>query len=241
MWRPWWAACTHTERYPSQSQSIYAPAPRAKQAKAVQWLNANVFTTPTYFLDTAILRRIEPTGSVERLRTRQSQILNTVLNDERLGRLAEEQAFATKAAPAYSIAELLSDLSQGLFAEAREAKPVTDVYRRNLQRAFVEQMNRLINTPLEPPVRPGVPARFAPKPRPADARALARAQLVVLDAQLRGAESTGDRQGDQGAFRGSARADQGDPEAAGADAGGGTGADRADCGEEGKGETGACS
>ncbi len=95
----------HTERYPSQSQSIYAPMPRAKQAKAVQWLNANVFTTPTYFLDTAILRRIEPTGSVERLRMRQSQILNIVLNDARLGRLAEEQAFATKGAPAYSIAE----------------------------------------------------------------------------------------------------------------------------------------
>ncbi|HUO51604.1 MAG TPA: hypothetical protein VMT93_03720, partial [Gemmatimonadaceae bacterium] len=69
------------------------------------------------------------------------------------------------------------------------AKPVTDVYRRNLQRAFVEEMNRLINTPLEPPARPGRPARFTPKPRPADARALARAQLVALDAQLRGAES----------------------------------------------------
>jgi hypothetical protein len=178
----------HTERYPSQSQSIYAPTPRAKQAKAVKWLNENVFTTPAYFLDTAILRRIEPTGSVERLRTRQSQVLTTLHNDERLGRLAEEQAFAAKAAPAYGIADLLSDLAQGLFAEAGAAHPVTDVYRRNLQRAYVEELNRLINTPLEPPARPGRPARFTPKPRPADARALARAQLVVLDAQLLGAE-----------------------------------------------------
>jgi len=162
--------------------------PRAKQAEAVRWLNDNVFATPTYFLDTAILRRIEPTGSVERLRARQSQILGIVLNDARLGRLAEEKAFATDAAPAYGIADLLGDLRRGLFAETAALHPVTDVYRRNLQRAFVEQMNRLINTPLEPQLPPGFPAEFAPAPRPADARADARAELVALDAQLRAAD-----------------------------------------------------
>jgi len=178
----------HVERYPSQDSALYSPVPRAKQAEAVRWLNDNVFATPTYFLDTAILRRIEPTGSVERLRTRQSQILGIVLNDARLGRLAEEKAFATDAAPAYGIADLLGDLRHGLFAETAALHPVTDVYRRNLQRAFVEQMNRLINTPLEPQLPPGFPAQFAPAPRPADARADARAELVALDAQLRAAD-----------------------------------------------------
>ncbi len=174
----------HFERYPSQPQSIYQAVPRAKQADAVRFLNEEVFRTPAYFLDTAILHRIEPTGSVERLRTRQTAVLASVLADAKLSRLAEQRAFSPDA---YTIGELLGDLHRGLFAEAAAPRPVTDVYRRNLQRAFVDQMDRLINTPLQPQLPPGLPPQFAAQfpPRPADARALARAELVALDAQLR--------------------------------------------------------
>jgi hypothetical protein len=178
------------EKYPDQAGVIHTPVPRARQAAAVKFLVDNAFTTPTWMLDTAVLRRIEPTGSVERIRTRQTALLNALLQDARLSRMAEQSAFATAASPAYGIADLLGDLRRGLFTEAAAARPQTDEYRRNIQRAFVEDMDRLINTPLDAQVprrRPSFPGYTPPPPRPADARALARAELHTLDAQLRAA------------------------------------------------------
>jgi hypothetical protein len=177
----------HTTRYPSQPDRVYEVTPRARQQEAVRFLLAEAFTTPAYFLDTALLRRIEPSGSVDRLRQRQSQLLTTLFGDARLNRLVEQQAFATPGNPAYSVADLFGELRRGLFSEAVAVRPTTDVYRRNLQRHFVDQMDRLISTPLAPTLPPGFPAQFAPAPRPADARALARAELVSLDSQLRAA------------------------------------------------------
>jgi hypothetical protein len=176
------------EKYPDQAGVIHENVPRARQAAAVRFLVENAFTTPAWMLDAAVLRRIEPSGSVERIRVRQTALLTTLLQDPRLSRIAEQSAFATAASPAYGIADLLGDLRRGLFTEASAARPGTDEYRRNIQRAFVEEMDRLINTPLDanvPRRLPAFPGFVPPPPRPADARALARATLQELDAQLR--------------------------------------------------------
>jgi len=104
--------------------------------------------------------------------------------------MAEQSAFATASRPAYGIADLLGDLRKGLFTEASAAHPVTDEYRRNIQRAFVDEMDRLINTPLNASVPTRLlnfPGFTPPPPRPADARALARATLTELDTQLKSA------------------------------------------------------
>ncbi|MEK6768608.1 MAG: zinc-dependent metalloprotease [Gemmatimonadota bacterium] len=173
----------HDERYAGQAGVRYTPVPRAKQADAVRFLLAEAFTTPGYLLDTAVLRRIEYTGSVERLRRGQDTLLTILLQDSRLARMAENVSFGAM----YGIPDLLGDLRRGLFTEAAAARPVADAYRRNLQRGFVDQLDRLINTPLTAQVR--TPPRFLrqapPPPRPADARALARAELRDLDTSLR--------------------------------------------------------
>jgi hypothetical protein len=176
------------EKYPDQPGTIHTAVPRAKQAEAVRFLLDNVFATPTWMLDTAILRRVEPTGSVERIRTRQAAVLNDLLLDSKLSRLVEQEAFAAPATPAYTIASLFGDLHRGLFSELTAPRPAVDPYRRNVQRLWVDQMDRLINTPLQPQLPPGFggfPGFVPPPPRPADARALARADLVSLDGQLR--------------------------------------------------------
>jgi len=184
-------------KYPTQEGVQYVPVPRARQAEAVRFLNDNAFATPSFFLDMDILRRVEPTGSVERIRRTQTQLLNTLLQDARLSRLVEGTA-TQPAGQAYGIADLLGDLHRGIFSEAATPRPVTDAYRRNLQRAFVDQMDRLINTPLAPTFPPGQapPPQFLANlvPRPADARALARAELTDLEKQLRtAAVRAGDR------------------------------------------------
>jgi len=177
------------DKYPDQAGVIYTPVPRAKQQEAVRFLLDNAFTTPTWMLDPEVLRRIEPTGSVERVRQRQTFLLNTLLQDARLSRMVEQAAFATPQEPAYTVADYFGDLRRGLFSElAANRRP--DEYRRNIQRAFVEGMDRIINTPLTDQVPrnlPNFPGYTPPPPRPADAVALARAELRDLDTSLRSA------------------------------------------------------
>jgi hypothetical protein len=177
------------EKYPDQAGVIHSAVPRARQAEAVRFLNENAFTTPIYFLDADVLRRIEPTGFVERIRTRQTALLNALFQDARLSRLAEQGA-TLPAGTAYTLADLFGDVRRGAFAELAAARPAVDAYRRNLQQAFVDQMDRLISTPLAfqpPPGFTPFPGFTPPPPRPADARALARLELQDLQATLRAA------------------------------------------------------
>ncbi len=181
-------------KYAGQTGRVYQVVPRAKQAEAVQFLNDNVFTTPSFFLDPEILRRIEPTGAVDRVRARQTALLNLLFQDARLSRVAEQQATEPGA---YAIADLFGDVRRGIFSEFGTGAVRVDEYRRNLQRGFVDQMERLISTPLVTPLPPGFtpfPGFTPPAPRPADARAQARLELVDLQSTLRAAlPRAGDR------------------------------------------------
>jgi hypothetical protein len=183
-------------KYAGQTGTVYQPVPRARQAEAVQFLNDNVFTTPSFFFDPEILRRIEPTGFVERVKARQIAVLSSLFQDARLSRVADQQA--TQPNP-YTMADLFGDVRRGAFSEVSSGGGAVrvDGYRRNLQRAFVDQMDRLISTPLVTPPPPGFtpfPGFTPPPPRPGDARAQARLELVDLQTTLRAAlPRSGDR------------------------------------------------
>jgi hypothetical protein len=174
------------EKYPDQVGVIHTAVPRARQADAVRYLGANAFATPLYFLDAEVLRRIEATGFVERIRARQTALLNTLFQDARLARLSEQEA-TLPPRTAYTLADLFGDVRRSLFTELGTARVVVDPYRRNLQQAFLDVMDRLINTPLVTPPPPqfaGFPGVTATV-RPADARALARLELQGLQTSLR--------------------------------------------------------
>jgi hypothetical protein len=177
------------EKYPSQAGVIHSAVPRARQAEAVQFLAANVFKTPDYFLDPEILRRIEPSGIVERMRTAQTTFLRNLFDDSRLSRLADQGATATAAAPAYTIADLVGDTRRAVFSELAGPRVAVDAYRRNLQRGFVDLMDTKLNPPPAPvrtgPAGPVPPGFRPPPPMPGDARALIRAELKDLDTALR--------------------------------------------------------
>ncbi len=178
------------EKYPNQPGVIHTAVPRARQAEAVRFLIDNAFATPSYFLDPEVLRRIEPSGFVDRIRVRQNALLNTLFGDARLARLAEQGA-TQPAGTAYALADLFADVRRGVFTELAGNRTV-DPYRRNLQQSFVDQMERLITTPLVTPVPPQLAAfpGFTPTVRPADARALARLELQGLQTALRAARPT---------------------------------------------------
>jgi hypothetical protein len=177
------------EKYPNQAGLIHTPVPRARQAEAVRFLNENAFATPSWLFDAEILRRVEPYGFVDRVRARQTTLLNTLFQDGRLVRLAEQQA-TLPAGEAYALVDLFGDVRRGLFSEYGPGAPVVDPYRRSLQHAFVDVMNRLLNTPLVPQGGGGGFFGGDPvPPRPRDAQSLARLELTELAGTLRGAQA----------------------------------------------------
>ncbi|MHB1312064.1 MAG: zinc-dependent metalloprotease, partial [Gemmatimonadaceae bacterium] len=135
------------EKYGDQPGPRFTPVSAARQRAAVKFLNDNAFATPTFFLDQAILRRIEPEGSVARINQAQRGLLVGLLNDDRMARLIEFEAMA-KAGDSYPLSEMLADVRGGIFGELNSGSVNIDVFRRTLQRSYVEAVKaKLTATP----------------------------------------------------------------------------------------------
>jgi hypothetical protein len=117
--------------------------PKARQQEALRFLLENAFMRPTFLIRPEILRRIQPTGIVDRIRAAQAGVMGQLLQGARLDRMAEQSAI--DGAAAYSPLEMLTDLRAGIWAEL--AKPGTEisVYRRNVQRAYLDQLDARLN------------------------------------------------------------------------------------------------
>jgi hypothetical protein len=154
-----------------QEGVLFKPIVRERQVSAVRFLNDNAFQTPTWAINPGILRRIEPVGVLDRVRTGQLRVLNSLLSSARIGRLVEQEAI--DGAAAYRPLEFLGDVRKGIWSEFYVTGPAkVDAYRRNLQRAYIETLADRVN------------GRLAGLD---DSRAFFRGELKTLDADLRAA------------------------------------------------------
>jgi hypothetical protein len=156
----------------------FEPIPEARQREAVRWLTQNAFRVPAMFTNPDILRRIEQEGVVTRIRNAQGNLLNTLLSAGRLNRLVEYEALAGPRGNSYTVAEYLGDLRSGVWTELTLGSPRVDVYRRNLQRAYLDAAERTLNPPQ--PTAAQQAAGIAAQSRSTDARALLRGELVEI-------------------------------------------------------------
>jgi hypothetical protein len=152
-----------------QQGVLFTPITRERQAGAVSFLNANAFQTPTWAINPEILRRIEPVGVLDRVRTGQLRVLSSLLSSPRIARLVEQETL--DGPKAYRSLEFLGDVRKGVWSEFYNGAPIkVDAYRRNLQRAYVETLADRIN------------GRLAAVD---DSRAFFRGELKTLDTDLR--------------------------------------------------------
>jgi hypothetical protein len=114
-----------------------------RQSSAVAFLNKNALQTPSMFIKPEILRRIEPSGELTRIKTAQMRILGTLLSNDRLSRLSEEEAI--DGAKAYRAIDLLGDVRKGVFQELESPTIRVDAFRRNLQRGYIELLSEKLN------------------------------------------------------------------------------------------------
>ena len=146
------------EKGASQSGPVWTPVSRARQKEALQFLNDEVFTTPTAMIKPDILSKLESDGNINRISGAQGRILNSVLSNLKLQRMVEYEAVTANQAALYSVGDMLTDLRRGLWKEIYTGATI-DPYRRRLQATYVEAMAAKI------------------KPAPATAQDAALAQL----------------------------------------------------------------
>src|SRR5690606_15332683 len=121
---------------------VYTPIEPEYQRKAMRFIDEHVLQTPTWALDMDMLRRLEHAGAVERIRAYQELAVQRLLNHARLARMIEHEAFLGDRT--YRPAEMLDDTREMVWREVRQGRPI-DTYRRNLQRAYLDQAAYLLN------------------------------------------------------------------------------------------------
>lgn len=131
---------------PIQGGVIYSPAPKEEQKAAMAWLHNNAFVSPTWMMDIKTLRSIDYAGYTESFRRYQVRHLNGILDFDTLGRLIDWNMVNTEN---YSALEMLQDMRKGIWNELSSGAKV-DVFRRNLQRAYLDRMEYLMTEELKP-------------------------------------------------------------------------------------------
>jgi hypothetical protein len=168
----------------SQSGAVYTPLSRARQQEAMRFLSENVFQTPTYLIQPDIARRIEAGGMITRITNAQARVLSSVLSDDRMNRLLDNEALAP--ANSYSLASMLDDLKHGIWTELSQSRVSIDPYRRTLQNEFLNQIDRKLNPPaVTGTPTPPFPGFIPPAPLSADAKNELRGELVSVRADIR--------------------------------------------------------
>ncbi|CAI8161494.1 MAG: Uncharacterised protein [Bacteroidota bacterium] len=166
-----------------QEGAVYTHVDKSHQQSCLQFLQNELFSTPKWILDKNIFNKIEFAGALDRMRSIQTGTLNRLLTFDRLARMLENEALNGNAA--YSLTQMMSELRKGVWTELYNSSTI-DMYRRNLQRAYIDRLKYLMTEGQEP--LSGYARRYSNRTRvlvsQSDIRAVSRAQLVNLKAAI---------------------------------------------------------
>ncbi|MFW0737844.1 zinc-dependent metalloprotease [Flavobacterium sp. T12S277] len=166
---------------PNQTGNVYEVVPKAKQIEAMNWLQANAFASPTWMVNVTTLKNTDFAGYAERFRSLQVRQLNSLLSIGRIGRLVDNEIVG---GDTYKALDLLRDTRKGIWKEAAAPGNVT-IYRRNLQRGYIDRMGALMTEEIKPSDRSVVYYNV----NQSDVRALVRGELNALRTTLLAAKA----------------------------------------------------
>jgi len=164
-----------TPKTVEQAGTVYETVSAEKQKRALQFLNREVFRTPKWLIDYK-LSNLSGTDLPEQIGKIQQNTLDRLLSIRTLSHLVSAEAQNSK--QAYSIRDFLQTLKTGIWYELDNHAAI-DVYRRNLQKHYVQTWINLLNPPPK--------GSRDPDPTQTDASGIARGQLMELQAALKSA------------------------------------------------------
>ncbi|MDR0892673.1 MAG: zinc-dependent metalloprotease [Mediterranea sp.] len=165
--------------------------PKATQKRAVDFLNKELFTTPTWLVDPVLTEKagVNCYGLIARA---QQTIVKRLLSARTLDKMtANEQLNGP--AKAYTSAEMFADLKKGIWADLQGGKK-PDTAKRLLQKAYVNALIDLLDKPksgMTVGVNNMTIGTVSQGTSPySEAPAIARGQLIDLKRQLAGAAAS---------------------------------------------------
>ncbi|PZF73434.1 zinc-dependent metalloprotease [Taibaiella soli] len=171
-----------TPKSVEQTGDVYEPTPKAMQKDAVAFLNKQLFETPTWLVDKNVLNKFSNPVTLDAVGNTQISVLNSLMSAARLYRITIcSTRFGT--ANTYNLDEVTDDLRKGIWAELMSHKPI-DGYRRNLQKAYIDNLINLMNPAQSSDLASIMAALSGPNIKNTDVSSVARAQLVSLRTQM---------------------------------------------------------
>ncbi len=172
-----------------QEGAVYETVSEVKQREAVDFINKQLFITPAWLVDRDIFSRTG-TNALTTIGGLQDGILNRFLSVRTLTKLIDQEAALGD--KAYQVTELLSDLKKGIWSELA-ARKATDVYRRNLQKSYIN----IIGDILAPPssgggivINFGGAAPVGLSLDKSDIKSILRSHLATLRSEIRAASTS---------------------------------------------------
>ncbi len=170
-----------------QKGAVYTHVPKSKQKASMKFIIDQAFVTPKWMFNSLEMEKFDNAAMVDRIRRMQAGVLSGILDFGRLARVIDNSAKNGK--NAYGIDEVFSDLHKGIFTELSSGANI-DVYRRNLQRAYIERLAYLMTE--EQRVPQGIPAEYIPQivgtriaASQSDIRPMARLELTNLQTAIK--------------------------------------------------------
>ncbi len=126
----------------------FARVPRDKQREAVKFLNDQVFMPPTNIIKPELLNQFQYFGAADIIINQQKQTLETLMSPLRFKLLTDGEALDPKAA--YTLRDFVADVQGGVFSELTKPSANIGIYRRALQRNYIDHFKNLLMRPALP-------------------------------------------------------------------------------------------
>ncbi|MEX2604937.1 MAG: zinc-dependent metalloprotease, partial [Gracilimonas sp.] len=124
-----------------QNGVVYEPVDEATQRRAMSFLQKHAFSSPTWAFNDEIIDRVNQATAIEMFRRAQAGVLSNLVGAQRIARLIDFEKRSDE--DTYTAFEMMDDVRNGIFSEVRLNENI-DVHRRNLQRAYIDEMEDLM-------------------------------------------------------------------------------------------------
>ncbi|MBB5436351.1 hypothetical protein HDC92_000015 [Pedobacter sp. AK017] len=170
-----------TPKTSEENGAVVVYVSKAKQKQAVAFLQRQLFDTPEWLLNKEVFAKTG-LGNAATISTLQDEALTRLMGSNTLNKLNDFEAYSP--ASAYTMQNLLDDLQRGIFSELGSGKTIT-IYRRNLQKAYLDKLMTLLADAKGAPAGSGPGAEV----KLTDISSVVRLQLQGLQQQIRSGNS----------------------------------------------------
>jgi len=162
--------------------------PANLQKEAMQYLDKQVFATPEWLIDKTLVEKaaVNPITAIGAV---QKRTIDRLISRSTIDKLVRGEIYNGKAA--YTVDDLFRDLKKSVWSELSSGKQI-DIYRRNLQKSYVDDLIALI-TPASSNASitiMGASISLGGSSAQSDAPGIARVQLMDLQKSIKSAAAS---------------------------------------------------